>query len=341
MSTAVSLLIFFVLLIVAAWLGKKIFFSKDKKKDPKQGEEKDTARDKEIGNVNTKLVKVIIFRPLSEGLVSQVGSPIICEERKDNDNNLMVINEVNKFKENFSFSIDRVYEVMNFSLKMQNKTKKEKLLIISKAITTQEELLDTIDSDVKENATYNYCDEELKLRQLNIFKDSLRRESQGNYVRLGQGGIRQYEMIVVDGILYPYFFGSKFFRVYPDLLVKKKIFNHENTVFKNETSALQKGILNWITVITLIIGLVMIVIGGLMMSHAYTKNSEITADANKGAIICSNAMASMVEAGGETFVDYIKVQNIEKQNNINEKKQSTTIQTPSSIIIDPTKITNK
>jgi len=337
MSTTISIIILLFLLVISGWLVKKIFFSK--KKDPKQAENNtDAKKDKEISNVNTNLIKVCIFRPLSDGLVAQVGDPILCEERKDENNNLLVINEQKKFKEDFSFSIDRVYEIMNFSLKVQNKTKAEKIAIINKAIGEQEKLLNTLDTDTESNKYSNYCDEELKLRQLNIFKDSLRRESTGNYMRLGKGGIRQYELIAIDGILYPYFFGSKRFRVYPDLQVKKKIFNHENSVFRNETSALQKGMLNWITVITLIIGLVMMAGGGFMMSHAYSKNTHITEAANKGAITCNNVMSSMVEAGGETFIEYIRDKKTQKQNNINNEKQSNTIQTPDNIVVDPTKL---
>ena len=336
MNTITSVIIFLVLLSVAGWLVKKIFFNKPK--DPKQDNTQNNQEDKKISNVNTNLIKVKIYRPISEDLVAQVGEPIICEEKKDENNNLLVINNEKNFKEDFSFPIDSVYEIMNFSLKLQNKKKSEKIRIIDEAIKEQENLLNEINADVELNAKYNYNDEELRLRRLNIFKDSFKKETKGNYMRLGKGGIREYELISIDGILFPYFFGSKLFRVYPDLQVKKKIFNHENSVFRAETSALQKGIMNWITVITLIIGLVMMAGGGFMMSHAYTTNTEVTEMANKGAITCSNTMASMVETGGESFIEYI---NTEREKNINNKQQSNIIERPNDIVVDPTKIIKK
>lgn len=351
MSTTLSLLFFFIIAGIAIWLSKKIFgwklFSKKKSSSTPAPLPSNIANDKtaktkdsEIQNLSTNQLKIFIFRSISDGLVAQVGDPIIATEKKDSNNTLLAINEEANFKEDFNFSVDRVYEIMNFSLKMQNKTKKEKAVILEKKIKNQEELILSIDDDVKLNERYNYRDEELKLRQLKVFYNSLRKESTGNYMRLGKGGIRQFEFVVIDGILYPYFFGGKWFRVYPDLLVKKKIFNHENTVFKNETAALQKSIFGWINVITLIIGLVMIAIGGGMMSHAYSKNSEVTIDANKGAITCTNTLATMNTAYGGIVSEYLNIKRAEAESIKKSENPINNIPSVSSIInVDPTQIT--
>lgn len=311
----------------------------NKKEAPQDSGEKDNAQDKEIQNVNTNLLKVVIFRSISDNLVAQVGDPVICEEKKDDNNNLLVINQKANFKEDFSFSIDRIYEIMNFSLQMQNKTKKEKYIKLSESIKDQEALLRSIDEDVTLNQQYNYRDEELKLRQLKVFRDSLKRETQGNYMRLGKGGIRQYELIAVDGILYPYFFGSKWFRVYPDLTVKKKIFNHENSVFKNETAALFKNALNWITVVTLIIGLLLCVVGGGMLVYDHKYNSELNLKANQGAITCTNALSTITKNYGGIVNDYMQVKQIELEKLKKDENPNNNKVDIGSIIIDPSKIT--
>lgn len=340
------MILLLVLLVIAV-----IFFfvirngkSKTTKKTAKVENSKDkNALDKEIQNISTNNVKIIVWRSMGEDLVAQVGKPIIAEERKDENNNLLVIHEEANFKEDFNFSIDRVYEIMNFSLKLQNKTNREKAIELKKEMKIQEALLIDLDIDIDKNKEFNYRDEEVKLKQLKIFYDSLLKEKKGNYMRLGEGGIRQYEFIAIDGILYPYFFGSKRFRVYPDLTIKKKIFNHENSIFQKETAILQQGILNWIMIVVMGLGILMCGMGGFMMYKGYYKVSDISLQANQGAITCTNTLAQLQSQYGGVIQEYMSAKQTEIQNikndevDINNNAINNAIQ--GAINIDPSKIT--
>lgn len=319
-----------------------MFGKKKQKEEDTPSVEKETKKSKkqkeEAQNINTNKLKIVIFRYMGEDLAVQVGKPIIAEEKKDSNNNLLAINEGANFKEDLNFSVDRIYEVMNFSLKMQNKTNNEKALILKEEIKKQEELLLEIENTPEMNANHNFRDEELKLKQLKIFYDSLRKEKKGNYMRLGEGGIRQFEFVAIDGILYPYFFGAKRFRVYPDLLVKKKIFNHENTVFKNETAALFQNTMNWMLVVLYIIAVVLIVANVMVGYWTWDKSSDMDIAINRGSETCLNALGTFTANYGTALNDYMKYKSSQT---INQTKTTNIIKNEIPIInIDPNKLGN-
>lgn len=329
---------FIVLIIftIMVWLFLKIKKSASKTTDPKPiKQEGDDKVDPKSAQTNTNLIRVTIFRPLSNGLVAQVGDPIMCQEKPDPNNNLMVMNEEKNFKEDMNFNQDRIFEILGFNLKFQNKSKKEKEQVLSKKIKEQEEIVNNLELDIKLNEKYNANDEALKLRQLKVMREALQMETTGNYMRLGKGGVRQYELVSIDGVLYPYFFGSRWYRVYPDLLVKKKIFNQENTIFRNEVGNLQKGIMNWMMIIVLVIGLLMMGGGGWMMKSAYSKNTDVTLTANQGAISCTNTLAKINENYGEIITDYQNLKQKETKSIISPEIPNTSI---GGIVIDPSKI---
>lgn len=316
----------------------KVKKSLDKQKVPdRPKEEGDDQTNKELATTNTNHIKVVIWRALSEGLVAQVGQPIMCVEKPDANNNLTVMNEEKRFKEDFNFNKDRIFEMLEFSLQTQNKSKAEKAVLLNKAIKKQEEIVNILGTDLQKNKDKNAPDEKLKLRQLKVLRSSLQMETTGNYMRLGGGGIRQYEFVSIDGILYPYFFGSKWYRVYPDLLVKKKIFNQENTIFRNEIAGTQKNVMNWMMIVVLAIGALMSGGGAWMMTHAYAQNSEVTLIANQGALSCANTLAKINDNYGTIIKDY---QNLKQKQSESIKSIETPKITIGGINIDPTKITN-
>lgn len=283
-------------------------------------------------------IKIRIWRQVSEDLVKEAGS-LIATEKKDSNNNLLVINEEKKFKEDLNFATDRVYEIMNFSLDLHGIDNKAKANILDKKIKEQEEFLLRFEKEVELNAKYNYRDQEVKLRQLKVFRDSLRREKKGNYMRLSTNNVREYEFVVIDGILYPYFFGSKFQRVYPDLTLKKKIFNHENTVFKNETANMLNSSLSWLPVVILGIAIVWTMGNGLWTYNLMQDTNDISMEVNQGSMVCQETLATITKNYGGIINDYMQVKQQESQNNINNEKQSNNNNKPNSQInIDPSDI---
>ena len=178
------------------------------------------------------------------------------------------------------------------------------------------------------NSLYNFEDEDLRLRQLKVLLDSLKRETNGSYMRI-ERGIRVYEFVCVDGILIPYFFGGRFFRAYPDFEVKKKLYNREQTMLDQQMKLGDKGMLNWVFI--LLIVLVLSLLGVAFMGYGvWVKNSNIDMQVNTAGINCNNAMSSIVANYGNIVNDYLKEKQAENQI-LKKNEVDNTINSPVSI----------
>lgn len=330
-----------IIISISIFIGFIIFIIKKiKNKNNKvKGDNQNNAQDENMKNLNTNKIKITIFRPISKDSVAQVGQPFIAEEKMDKNGNTIVLNEDKNFKEEFNFSIERVYEVMDFSLKLRNKTLTEKAKILDERIIKQENLLLEIENDTELNIKYNYNDEDLKLKQLKVYRDSLKKEKQGNYMRFGTGGVRMYEFVSIDGILYPYFFGCNFFRVYPDLLIKKKIFNSENTIFNNENFKMLNQSLTWIPVILLIIGMLLTTSGAYWNYKNYQASNDMNLKINQGVLTCQNVQAGITSNYGNMLDEYMKMKKDELEMLKKNQVDSNIIDnSKKNLIIDPSNI---
>jgi len=326
--------------ITLIWIFNKSRKNKIQKVQLKEKElDEDNQTDAEKQKAATNKLKILIWRPVGADLMIQVGKPLIVEEKPDSSGNLIAINEEKRFKEDLNFSKDRIYELMEYDLGLQNIDKKEKLIILNEKIKDQENIVKKINLNVEENKNYNALDEEKKLKQLKVYFYSLQKEFNGNYMRLGFGGIRQYEFVAVDGVLYPYIFGSKFFRVYPDLISKKKIFNQENTIFRNEAAALFNKHLPMAALITLVVGLILIGIGTAMIVYDNEESDKLNAMANQGSVICTQTLSQITKNYGGIINDYMQVKQSELDKDINTKNNNNNIPSIGDIYIDPKKIT--
>lgn len=292
-------------------------------KKSKKQREKERKQLEEIASNN---IKIRIYRSVGSDLVTKVAE-FMAQEIQDENKSLIVINEEYNFKEDFGFSKDRVYESMELQLKLRNKDKKTRYELITQQIKLQEKLVEKLEVDIDENKNYNYQDEELKLRQLRILRDSVKKEVQGSYMRLEKNGVKCYEFLSVDGILKPYFFGNTDLRVYPDLQTKKKLFNSENTIFQNEHNI--GGYINWISIVLIGIAVLFVFGNAFWSFNLYTKSSEISMEINEGGLICTNSMAEIHREYGNVIKDYVRTKEIE--NNINNENPNTN----SGIILDP------
>lgn len=304
----------------------KMGLFRKKKKDIKK---RQTISDNLESTTNNK-IQIKVYRQVSQGLLG-LAAVIDAVEKKDNNDNLFAINEEKNFKEDLDFTIDRVYQTMNIELGLINKNRTDKLTIIAKKIREQTELVTSIHKEMAMNEKYNLEDEELKLKQLRILADNVKRkDDHGAYCKL-ENGIRVYSFTVIDGILYPEFHGTTNHRSHPDLTVKKRIFNHEKKIFADENGAPTTKLI-MLGIILCGIGALMVIIGGVL-NYVYLSNSnDINARINAAPLKCSNTLASCTQAYSELYqkclVGDVKP---ETKKNINNEK-------PSNVMVDPTKL---
>lgn len=278
------------------------------------------ASNEEQKDINSNKVKVTIYEYMSKDLMRWVDEMIV-EEKPDEVNNKLVMSSNGNFKEDFNFSIDRVFETLEYELNFKNKKLQEKESILNKAIEEQEKLVYGIKvRDENYFGKYNLLDSELKLRQLRVMKDCLRLDSKGNYVRIGKGGVREYELVVEDGILYPLHFGSRGYRVNPDLRVKKKVFNSESVIFKNEWGNYFNKLVETSTIILMICSIVVLILGGIAVWFAFTQISQPYQELQVVADRQASVIASINDIYGQELLAYLR--NSSRVSSINTQEQN-------------------
>lgn len=301
-----------------------IFKKKNKLKEAKEVNlDKATSKEHETQQSVSSAIKVKVYRSTGGGGLS-LAAKFQATERQDKNTNLFAINEEKRFKEDLDFTTDRVYDWINTDLALNGKKTSIKAEKVKEKIKAQEKVIKDIEGDVKLNAKYNFPDEEKKLKQYKIFLESLKKDKRGTYMLYEESGIRTYYFKSVDGILYPYWWGENAMRVDPDLTTAKKIFVHENMIFKNEHSKFQTAF-NWTSIIMLVIG-VLFLIGGAWLTYGHTEDMySMAADVNEGNIKCTNTLALCTEK--YEFLSskcMLGMNSEENQKNINKKEPSNT-----------------
>ena len=303
--------------------------NKTKKKTEEQKKE-------DIENISVNLVDVKIYRIIGKDLYS-LASEFQATEKTDNNTNRITINEEKHFKEDTNFSKARIYETLYSNLELESLTYKEKVLLLTNKIDTQKKFLKTFDTDkevtrIELNSKYNFEDEEVKLDQLRVLKDSLKYSKLGSYMRLGARGVRTYEFVSNDGVLYPFVFGGKFPRAHPDLTVKKKIFNQENTIFKFQTGLdKHKNIFLWMAIVFILICGLWSLGNGFWTYKVMIANRDIEFRINEPSLSINNAMATMTNTYGIVIEDYLELRRDEieilkkNENTINSKSNNNVI----------------
>lgn len=288
-------------------------------------------KEEEVKKVNTNEVHIKIFRDLGKGLYAQAAE-FKAAEKPDANTNLIASNEDARFKEDLNFVKDRVYEILEYELELQDKDLKEKAKILDQKIKEKQDFIKKFETNDEEkkielNTNYNFQDEELRLRQLRVLRDSLKYQKLGNYVRLGQNGIRTYEFLSLDGVLYPFVFGGKYPRAHPDMTINKKIFNQENTIFTQQMGLNLNKALTWMTVVFIAICMVWSGALGFWTYKNMKWSDEMDLRVNQNGMVCNNAMATLVQKYGGIVNDYYdlkkdEIEILKKNENPNTNKQT-------------------
>lgn len=298
-------------------------FKRNKKASNKKTEE----AKQEIEKININKINVKVYRKIGKDLYSLAGE-FEAIEKTDNHTNRVTINEEKFFKEDTNFTKDRVYEALEYNLELENKDIKQKKTILDEAIKTQQDFLKTFDTNdeetkIKLNTQYNFPDEEVKLDQLKVLRNSLKYHKLGSYVRLGKNGVRTYEFTTSDGVLYPFIFGGEYPRAHPDLTIKKKIFNQENTIFNTQTGLDTNKTLMWMLICFVGVCMIWSLVLGFWTFKNWEASTDLDLRVNAAGITCNNAMATLTNKYGIVLDDYMELRKDEieilkkNENNIN------------------------
>jgi len=281
--------------------GKK----KDKKKDAKKEENKPKTVEQKKDNlsgVSGGEVNIKVFMTFG-GSVNTLKDQFTAVETRDGAGGLLFYNQDKMFVEDVDFEKDDVFRELKIILEIKEKTPKEQLKILDKKIDRQKKIIAYLMKHDKLNAVYNFADEDLKLRDLQVLRSHIDNidEKQGSFYTL-EGGKRTFSFLKKDGFFYPIWHGVSHYSTYPDYIRKRKIHTAETEIFKTEWGNKLKRILPIATIITLAILLVILILGNLYVGTVLLgKNADMDKQLHGQAFKCAEYTSAMNMQIGALF----------------------------------------
>jgi hypothetical protein len=190
---------------------------------------------KELQNISSNKILIRIYKNFGSD-TRYLKNQYEAEEKRDEYNNLISINEEQFHNEDLSFNIDTVYSEMSILLSLENLSRDDKVKELAKRITKQKRLIFLLEKYIEFNALFNFCDEMLKLKDLETLKETIEhKDSIGSYFTI-ENGYRVYSFVSNEGFLIPIFNGINTHTTYEDYTRKKKINYQEDRLFAEQMS---------------------------------------------------------------------------------------------------------
>ena len=270
------------------FIGKKKEDSDDQAKKVVENKKED------LTQVATGNVKIKVFMTFG-GSVNTLKDEFEAKEIRDGAGGLVFFNEDKQFIEDVDFEKNDVFANLKVMLEIKEKNHSEQLNILDKKIIKQKKIIAYLLKHEKLNAVYNFCDEELKLRDLQILRGHIANidEKQGSFYTL-ENGMRTFSFLKKDGFFYPIWHGVDHFSTYPDYIRKKKIHTAEAKIFEKEWHNKLKRALEPMTLIAVLI--ILVVLSGLLIwgvIKVMDKSSEMDNQINNQALKCTEYTSAL------------------------------------------------
>lgn len=220
--------------------------------------------------IQGNLTHIVIYRELANNLPVAVAE-FDAQQEKDDNYNLVLVNENEKFKEDISFVEDPLVSFFKYKLDLikSEKSRKEKIDLIEQKIAEQQKLIKSISDgflniDGKKTKV-NRIDEENKLTIYKILKYDYENKGDGSYEIINTQGQKEIHFLTKDGVLIPYFHKSSGnLTKYPDLSSKRKIYKEVQDMIDKERLDEQKDVFGGVIGLILKILLVVMLVGNII-----------------------------------------------------------------------------
>ena len=252
---------------------------------------------------------------------------------RDENNNVMIYDEAQKFKEEMVGSRDALVTDILYKLESRGKSPVDQLEILDREIEQQEKIIsqqregklkvktksdnpDELEPVVKE-IKINIITEKSKLRLLKCVKYVIKNlKGEGSFEKIENDGMRCLEYLVRDGEVIPYWYktptdeGEPVIAV-PDVVQRKKFFKEKTDELKNDLLNSQDN--RWKNILGTIfqVILLLILIGNIVWSFNNVKwtqalaldaDNDVVSDYNKQLTTCmrnqERAIANCQEVNG-------------------------------------------
>jgi len=261
-------------------------FGKKKKKEVKGGLVP-VSTENTLKRLATGKIKISVYRTIGGNTPVKVGD-FFAQEKRDEYNNLVAVNEDELFNEDIDFSVDDVYRNLTALLNLDNLTKDEKIATLKKKIKEQEVKLKILDKFPRLNAVFNYCDEQLKKDDYELLLQHVSQiDTQGSFYTI-ENGVRVFSYHSVEGLFIPVWHGLATHTQYPDHTRKKKINIQEEYTFLKEIKAFnEKQFLANVLTFASIIVVILLCIGGFGAYKGWQYSHQEQDKVNSATLSCT------------------------------------------------------
>lgn len=281
-------------------------------------------------NISENSVKIEVFRLLGDNVPYSIAKFEAMQVR-DSDNNLVLVNMSNSFKDDVEIVRHKLISDLEFTLELHKLGDKEKIETVQKRIKSQEDYIQNIvdgyyvrkqTEEEKKNKIsppkikVNLIDEQNKLSKYKVFLESLEYNGEGSYEIIDSDGKKKVQYMYKEGILYPIKYVKSKTSMYPDVSTKRKTYKQEQDLIDQEYLNDAKGLLSgWKQYLFLAL-IVIMVIGNIYWSvklyGAYenydsSNIAELIDKAEGSAIKCAYWYATIGEETSGFVENYEKL----------------------------------
>jgi uncharacterized coiled-coil protein SlyX len=289
-----------------------------------------------LSKAGSTVVKVSVQRIIGSGLRTEVLKFDALQDR-DNAGNIIIKNEEYDFREDLDFVKEKVIEDLEYRLALISGTKETKINKINDAIKEQETRIKNIRDGkltlIEDNKEVQYnvnpIDEDVKLTQLKVLRDSLKLDGKGVHEFIDVNGFRVYDYKFEDGVLFPIVYHNKENSLSPDKTAKRKNYRSEqdliNTEYLEDKSSPFSGfgrVIMWVLFIVLFAGNIWWAMDNSARSSEITEQwdesniKKLIEASELSTIQCASYLATSAEVNQE-IVEWAKAELLRRQNNIN------------------------
>jgi hypothetical protein len=289
-------------------------------------------------NISENVIRIEVFRLLGENVPYSIALFEALQD-KDTDNNLVLVNQSNSFKDDVEIVKQKFIIDLQFTLDLSSLSHSEKLDTIKKKIKEQEFLIKSIkdgyiekkvikdEKEIIEKLKVNIIDEEFKLTKYNVLLESLENNGDGSYETIDFDGKKRIYYMYKEGVLYPIKYIKAKNTMYPDISTKRKIYKQEQDLidqeFLNDNKGIFSGWKKYFVIACMIIWMVLLIYWSVQLNKSYAKFDESTLSkltdmAEGSAIKCAYWYTQDAEKTSRILDNYEKLLN---ETNISTKKE--------------------
>jgi len=263
-------------------------------------------KDKDKKSVSENLVRIEVFRLLGGNVPYSIAKFEALQD-KDADNNLVLIESSNSFKDDVDITKNKLIQNLKDRLELHKLDEQEKIETVKKRIAKQQDHISSIkdgyiikkvtDPETKKEKEVkikvNKIDEDCKLREYKALLDVLKNDGEGSYETVDADGLKRIFYLYKEGILIPYKFIKAKTTLYPDISTKRKLYKENQDLidqdFLNDNKSFFSGWKRYVLFVILMLWTVSLIYFSLNLNQKVLDFETIKADeyGTKCAYWCS------------------------------------------------------